>query len=353
MPKKTVFVGMSGGVDSSVAAALLKQQGFNVVGIFMKNWSDDEYGLCTTEGDFADVRAVCHKLDIPYYTFNFEKEYKDKVLSYFFTEYKAGRTPNPDIMCNSEIKFGLFYDKAMAMGADFVATGHYANIGKRKGEWRLLRAKDAFKDQTYFLYRIDPKQFPHLLFPIGGYLKNEVRALAKRFKLPTQNKPDSQGICFVGEIDVTELIKSHIPAKTGEIVELASKAVIGSHEGAHLFTIGQRHNLGLGGLASPLYVIKTDVRHNRVFVGPDSLLMHREAILTDWHTLVPASFKLGKLEAKIRHTPNSYPGRLERTAGKMRFIFDQPVRAVTPGQSLVAYDGDIVIGGGVIAEAVL
>ncbi len=350
MIAKTVFLGMSGGVDSSVAAALLKEQGFKVVGIFMKNWSDDEYGLCTTEGDFADVRAVCQKLDIPYYTFNFEQEYKEKVLEYFFSEYKAGRTPNPDIMCNSEIKFGLFYDKALSMGADFVATGHYAQIGKRKGELRLLRAKDINKDQTYFLYTIRPEQLGKVLFPIGGYLKSEIRQLAKKFKLPTQSKPDSQGICFVGEIDVADLIKSRLPEKAGDLIDIHSSKIIGQHQGAHLYTIGQR-SVGVGGQPEPVYVVKTDIKSNRVYVGSNEQLMHREAILENWHSLVSKDYKPGRLEAKIRHTPESHSGRLALSPKAATFIFDTPVRAVTPGQSLVAYDSDVVIGGGVISAS--
>lgn len=246
--QKTVVVGMSGGVDSSVTAALLKEQGYSVIGVFMKNWSEDfgDYG-CTWAEDAEDARKVAQVLDIPFYVWNFEKEYKEKVVEYFLNEYTAGRTPNPDILCNSEIKFKVFLEKALALGADYVATGHYARVKEVKDndgqtEFQLLKGIDPAKDQSYFLYRLTQKQLSRVLFPIGEFEKSHVRELARKFNLPTHAKKDSQGICFIGKIDVREFLMEKIKAKSGEIVTTTGQ-VIGRHTGLPYYTIGQEKAL--------------------------------------------------------------------------------------------------------------
>ena len=247
---------MSGGVDSSVTAALLKKQGYNVVGVFMKNWSEDfgNYG-CTWVEDSEDARKVAQVLGVPFYVWNFEKEYREKVVEYFLREYQDNRTPNPDVMCNSEIKFKVFLEKAMKLGADFVATGHYARIQKSKVKGQnfkskvkstlsLLKGIDPAKDQSYFLYTLQQEQLAKILFPLGEYKKSEIRALARKFKLPTAEKKDSQGICFIGKINVTEFLRAHVKAKAGEVV-LADGKVVGQHTGLPFYTIGQREGLGI------------------------------------------------------------------------------------------------------------
>ena len=437
---------MSGGVDSSVAAALLKKEGYSVVGVFMKNWSEDiPSGFCTSEQDFADVRAVCQHLDIPYYTFNFEKEYKKRVLDYFFAEYKAGRTPNPDVMCNKEIKFDLFLKKCASLGADFIATGHYARRvelrPKRNPEdrsvalakdgtvnYQLLKGNDPIKDQTYFLYNLTQDQLSKTLFPVGKYPKSKVRALAKKFKLPTANKKDSQGICFIGQIDVKEFLKTVIKPKKGKIVNQEGK-MLGSHEGAWFYTIGQRRIEGLAGQPKPLYVIATDIKKNLVIVGPDSATYAKGVVLEDFHLIGEVASRESRvasgknkkssfynledhpvalakggstyhlspitchyLSAKPRYGPEVYKGRLvaeqvasresrdsstqtavipasepeSRQKNKQKnaptrhsslvtrhsFIFNNPQRALTPGQSLVIYDKQTCLGGGVIKTVI-
>ncbi len=391
--KPTVFVAMSGGVDSSVAAALLKKEGYNIVGVFMKNWSDDvPGGFCTSEEDFADVRAVCQRLDIPYYTFNFEKEYKKRVLDYFFAEYKAGRTPNPDVMCNKEVKFDLFLKKCLALGADFIATGHYArrvelpskrnpedrSVALAKGgtvNYRLLKGNDPIKDQTYFLYNLTQEQLSKTLFPVGQYPKSKVRALAKKFKLPTATKKDSQGICFIGQIDVKKFLKTVIKPKKGKIVNQKGK-ILGEHEGSWFYTIGQRRIAGLAGQPEPLYVVATDIKKNLVIVGPDSATYAKGVILENLHLIQQVSRSAGQqvsktknkkitpsanpltrlpaksLSAKPRYGPDIYSGKLIQKNKYWQFIFDKPQRALTPGQSLVIYDKQTCLGGGVIKGAI-
>lgn len=368
--RKTVFVAMSGGVDSSVAAALLKRQGYQVVGVFMKNWSETIEGItyCTSESDFNDMRAVCQHLRIPYYTFNFEEEYKKRVVDYFFAEYQAGRTPNPDIMCNKEIKFGLFYERARSLGADFIATGHYARLAAGNQHlasrqinrdsslyansymldaYRLLTSIDTEKDQSYFLYQVDQEILAHTLFPIGEYQKSEVRKLATDFGLPTATKKDSQGICFIGQVDVKKFLKTKIPLKAGQIVDTAG-AILGTHEGAWFYTIGQRRVEGLSGTVKPMYVVGTDIERNLVIVGEEAETYGSRVTLENLHLIDPSYQLPENLSAKSRYTPTFSPGRLNQVGEEWVFEFDQPERALTPGQSLVLYDDQVCIGGGVI-----
>jgi tRNA-specific 2-thiouridylase len=355
--KKTVVVGMSGGVDSSVTAALLKEQGFDVIGVFMKNWSEDfgDFG-CTWAQDSEDARKVAQQLNISFYVWNFEKEYYDKVVEYFFREYAAGRTPNPDVMCNTEIKFKVFLDKALALGADFVATGHYARITpeyKLKAKsYQLLKGIDPAKDQSYFLYTLKQEQLSNILFPIGHLKKSEVRVLAKKFKLPNAEKKDSQGICFIGKINVTEFLKAHVKAEVGEIVT-SSGQVLGRHDGLPYYTIGQREGMKLGG-NGPYYVVNKNFESNRLIVtnnAQDKELWKKEFTVTDlsWVGNVP-KFPLNT-GVTIRYHHPEYLANIEKiTDYELRIVFDQPQRAITPGQAAVFYDGDELLGGGVIEE---
>lgn len=351
--KKTVVVGMSGGVDSSVTAALLKEQGYFVVGVYMKNWSEDfgDYG-CTWAEDAEDARKVAQVLNIPFYVWNFEKEYHDKVVDYFFKEYAAGRTPNPDILCNSEIKFKVFLEKAMALGADFVATGHYARVKKVGFDYQLLKGIDPAKDQSYFLYRLNQSQLSKVLFPIGEYYKSEVRELARKFELPTYAKKDSQGICFIGKIDVREFLMEHVKAKVGEIVTSTGE-VIGSHAGLPYYTIGQREGIGIGG-KGPYYVVNKDLDSNKLVVtndrnDPKLYTQEFEISEVSWTNEEP-KFPL-TAGVSIRYHHPDYLARLEKSdSGRLKVSFETPQRAVTPGQSAVIYLGDKLIGGGIIEK---
>ena len=349
--QKTVVVGLSGGVDSSVTAALLKQQGYFVIGVYMKNWSDDfgDYG-CTWAEDVEDARKVAQVLDIPFYIWNFEKEYYSKVVEYFLKDYEAGRTPNPDILCNSEIKFKVFLDKALDLGADFVATGHYARVKQVGNEFQLLKGVDPAKDQSYFLYRLNQTQLSKVIFPIGEYKKAEVREMAKKFKLPTFAKKDSQGICFIGKIDVQEFLREHIKSKQGEIVT-ASGQVVGQHTGLPYYTIGQREGIGIGG-KGPYYVVAKQFDSNKLLVTNDQNdpgLWKQNFELTElsWTGNTP-TFPL-KAGVSIRYHHPDYSAQIENVSNdRLAIKFEKPQRAITPGQSAVIYDGDVLIGGGVI-----
>src|SRR3989344_1714770 len=361
---KTVIVGMSGGVDSSVTAALLKKQGYNVVGVFMKNWSEDfgNYG-CTWVEDSEDARKVAQVLGVPFYVWNFEKEYREKVVEYFLREYQDNRTPNPDVMCNSEIKFKVFLEKAMKLGADFVATGHYARIQKSKVKGQnfkskvkstlsLLKGIDPAKDQSYFLYTLQQEQLAKILFPLGEYKKSEIRALARKFKLPTAEKKDSQGICFIGKINVTEFLRAHLKAQAGEVV-LAGGKVVGQHTGLPFYTIGQREGIGIGG-QGPFYVINKDVKANQLIVTndkEDKELWKKEFIVTDvsWTAQMP-KFP-ANLGVTIRYHHPGYPATVElMNDGNLKIKFKEPQRAITVGQAAVFYDNDELVGGGVIQQ---
>ena len=370
---KTVYVGMSGGVDSSVTAMLLVEQGYKVVGVYMKNWSRDLPGMkCPWAEDLADAKRVAVKLGIPFEVWDFEKEYHDKVVEYMLDEFKKGNTPNPDIMCNQEIKFKLFYEKAMKAGADYIATGHYAQV--RDG--KLLRAVDENKDQTYFLYRISNDALKHTLFPIGGMLKPEVKKLAAEHGLHNAYKKESMGVCFVGEVGMKDFLKEYIDIEPGEIREIETDKVLGYHEGAVFYTIGQRHGLYLSGVAGevndgmPYYVVKKDISQNIVYVSKN---LNHEAIWTKELKLKDIFFRSGprpagpspraagakSRAAALRNAPSqkktSLLVRLRHRAPLVPATFDgetlhfeNEIKRPASGQSAVLYDGEVCLGGGII-----
>ncbi|GER66247.1 tRNA-specific 2-thiouridylase MnmA [Weizmannia acidilactici] len=353
-PKDTrVVVGMSGGVDSSVAAYLLKQQGYDVIGIFMKNWDDtDENGVCTATEDYNDVIRVCNQIGIPYYAVNFEKQYWDKVFTYFLDEYRAGRTPNPDVMCNKEIKFKAFLEHALNLGADFLATGHYARVAYRDGEYKMLRGVDGNKDQTYFLNQLQQHQLERVMFPIGDLEKPRVREIAKEAGLATANKKDSTGICFIGERNFKEFLSNYLPAQKGLMKTLGGK-VMGEHEGLMYYTIGQRHGLGIGGSGEPWFVVGKNLKENVLYVEQG---FHHPSLYSDYmigvnaswvsDTKLPAEFKC---TAKFRYRQPDQKVTVQVLGGnKVKVIYDEPVRAVTPGQAVVFYNGDECLGGATI-----
>lgn len=353
-PKNTrVVVGMSGGVDSSVAALLLKQQGYDVIGIFMKNWDDtDDTGFCTATEDYEDVIRVCNQIGIPYYAVNFEKQYWDKVFTYFLEEYKAGRTPNPDVMCNKEIKFKAFLEHAMNLGADYLATGHYAQVEYRDGEYKMLRGLDENKDQTYFLNQLTQDQLSKVMFPIGNLEKPRVREIAREANLATATKKDSTGICFIGERNFKEFLGQYLPAQPGNMETFAGE-VKGKHEGLMYHTIGQRHGLGIGGSGEPWFAIGKDLERNVLYVGQG---FHNEKLYSDSITAVgvswvsdrekPTEFKC-TAKFRYRQEDNHVTVRLLED-NQVEVIFDEPIRAITPGQAVVFYNGDECLGGGTI-----
>ena len=347
---KTVYVGMSGGVDSSVAAALLKEQGYQVVGVYMKNWTQDVAGVaCRWRQDLADARAAAARLDLPFKVFDFQAEYKQHVVDVMVSEYQAGRTPNPDVMCNQEIKFNLFLKAALADGADFIATGHYA--ATKDGQ--LLKAVDSNKDQTYFLYRVTSEALDKTIFPLAGLTKPEVRKLAESYGLPTAKKPDSQGICFVGEVGLREFLRQYIETGPGPIVERESGKILGQHEGAIFYTTGQRHGLGIGG-GRPYYVTGKDMTSNTVFVTADPVdhdLASDTCTLGQIHWIGEVPQPGRTYQLRSRHRAELVDCTFEPAAGGEYIAkLTRPERALTPGQSAVIYDGDVVIGGGIITR---
>ena len=361
LKRKKVFVAMSGGVDSSVAAALLKRQGYEVRGIFMKNWSEninwDKNGLafkttlCPWIEDQEDMRQVCSKLNIPFYTFDFEKEYKEKVVNYFFESYQKGITPNPDVMCNKEIKFKIFLEKSIKLGADFIATGHYARIKTSgKNRYHLLKGKDLNKDQSYFLYTLDQAKLSRILFPIGAYQKHRVRAIAKQLGLTTHDKKDSQGICFIGEINVRNFLKTRIKEKIGKIITSDGK-IIGKHNGVAFYTIGQRKGIKIGG-GIPYYVVAKDIKSNTLMVAKgnqDSCLYRDKLIASNLSWIVSQPTYPFKCLTKIRYRQSDQAATIYYLKeDQIAVHFELPQRAITPGQSIVFYQGSEVIGGGII-----
>ncbi len=347
-----VVVGMSGGVDSAVSALLLKRQGYEVIGVFMKNWDEEgDDGVCTAESDWRDVRDVCDVIGIPYYAVDFAKEYWDRVFSLFLSEYKAGRTPNPDVLCNREIKFKAFLDFAMKAGAEKMATGHFV---RTDGEGRLLRGADGNKDQSYFLYMVHREQLKKALFPVGGMTKAEVRALAEEAGLPVSKKKDSTGVCFIGERNFKKFLQDFLPAQPGDMVTPAGE-IVGRHDGLMYYTLGQRRGLGIGGRGDgrSFFVVDKDLKNNRLIVvqGEDHTLLYSRGCTAIDATFVGDPLPENtpcRLTAKFRYRQPDQPVAVTRTADTLHFTFDQPERAVTPGQSAVIYDGETCLGGGII-----
>ncbi|KPH77080.1 MULTISPECIES: tRNA 2-thiouridine(34) synthase MnmA [Bacillaceae] len=352
-----VVVGMSGGVDSSVAALLLKEQGYDVVGIFMKNWDDtDEFGVCTATEDFDDVVRVCNQLDIPYYSVNFEKEYWDKVFTYFLDEYKAGRTPNPDVMCNKEIKFKAFLDHALSLGADYLATGHYARVREVDGKIQLLRGVDDNKDQTYFLNQLSDDVLRKVMFPLGEIPKPKVREIAKEAGLVTATKKDSTGICFIGERNFKQFLSEYLPAQPGEMRTLDGE-VKGRHDGLMYYTIGQRQGLGIGGAGDPWFVVGKNLKENVLYVeqGYSNDKLYSEALIaTNLNWINPDDIeKSFTCTAKFRYRQKDSGVTVTLLEdGKVKVDFHESQRAITPGQAVVFYDGDVCLGGGTIDEII-
>lgn len=355
---KTVVIGMSGGVDSSVAAYLLKQQGYNVVGLFMRNWdsviNNDFLGnpnldndICPQEADYNDAVSVCEKLGIPLHRVDFVKEYWDNVFTYFLYELKKGRTPNPDVMCNKYIKFDAFYKKAKELGADYIATGHYAKVIDGK----LARAKDENKDQSYFLAYVNKDIFQDVLFPIGDMVKKDVRELADSLGLVTARKKDSTGICFIGERNFTKFLENYLPNIPGKIVDIDTNEVLGEHIGLMYYTIGQRKGLHLGGNEEKHYVARKDLDNNILYVatGENPNLYTNEAIIEDFNSLTDE--RISNCTCKFRYRQKDIDCHVEYLDDKTLKLIYHNVKSVTPGQFCVLYDGEICLGGGIIKEA--
>lgn len=338
---KTVYLGMSGGVDSSVSALILKEQGYNVIGVYMKNWSKDLPGMkCPWAEDLADAKRVATKLDLDFEVWDFEDAYKKRVVDYMLDEFKKGNTPNPDIMCNQEIKFKMFYEEAMRRGGDYIATGHYAKTDGKN----LLRATDENKDQTYFLYRISKESLEHTLFPIGDMLKPDVKKLAEKNNLHNAYKKESMGVCFVGEVGMKDFLKEYIDIEPGEIREIETETVLGHHEGAVFYTIGQRHGLYIGG-GLPYYVVKKDLDKNIVYVSRnlnDDNLWTKELPLKD--VVLRCDETPEKVLVRLRHRAPLIEAKFD---GK-KIIFENEVKRPASGQSVVIYDDQICLGGGII-----
>ena len=351
-----IVVGLSGGVDSAVAALLLKQQGHAVTGLFMKNWEeDDTHTECSAEEDLKVVRAVCAQLDIPLRTVNFSAEYWDRVFSYFLEEHKRGRTPNPDVLCNKEIKFKAFLDHALGLGAEAIATGHYARIEQRDGRYALLKARDTQKDQTYFLYPLGQAELTRTLFPVGHLTKPEGRALARAAGLPNHDRKDSTGICFMGERVFKGFLARYLPAQPGDMCALSGER-LGSHDGLMYYTLGQRHGLGLGGAGEAWYVAGKDLVSNTLYVvqgenHPALLSRGLEANDLHWIAGMPPTLPL-VCAAKTRYRQSDQPCVLTRSPEALDVRFESLQRALTPGQSVVLYAGEECLGGGVIQRAV-
>ncbi len=361
MPQKeTVIVGISGGVDSSVAALRLKEQGFQVEGLFMKNWEeDDTKEHCSAEIDLKDAQSVCDEIGIKLHTINFSAEYWDHVFTHFLDEYRAGRTPNPDILCNKEIKFKAFLDHAIHLGANKIATGHYARVEERDHQFYLLKGKDSNKDQSYFLYTLGQHQLSHTLFPVGELEKPEVRAIAQGHNFVTSGKKDSTGICFIGERNFREFLSRYIPANPGDMVTLDGE-IVARHNGLMYYTLGQRQGLGIGGRADssnePWYVIDKDMDNNQLIVAqghnhPHLFKKQCYASNLSWVSGEQPELPY-RCKAKTRYRQQEQPCTIEQSdSDELKVLFNEPQWAITPGQSIVFYQDEICLGGGIIERA--
>ena len=355
---KTVVVGMSGGVDSSVAAYLLKNKGYKVQGLFMQNWQNEPGEVCTSEVDFEDASKVCDQLDIPLHKANFSDEYWDRVFKEFLSEHEKGRTPNPDILCNREIKFKSFLDYAFKIGADHIATGHYAKITYQGDRAILMRAKDLNKDQTYFLHEVSGKEFAKCIFPLEGLNKNEVREIAKKNNFINHNKKDSVGICFVGERNLKDFLKRFIKFENGNIKDSEGN-ILGTHPGALLFTQGQRQGLNVGGVKDkpelPWYVYDKNIKLNEVYVcqGEFNNLLMSDGLLMEEMKWINKEMKLDKLdcEVQVRHRGKPVKCTAHFLEKGVEVLFSEKIRAIAPGQSAVLYKNNECLGGGIIAKA--
>ncbi|MGL5741411.1 MAG: tRNA 2-thiouridine(34) synthase MnmA [Legionella sp.] len=359
--KAKVIVGMSGGVDSSVAAWLLQEDGYEVEGLFMKNWEqDDTDDFCPATQDLADAQAICNQLQIPLHTVNFSEEYWQRVFTYFLNEYEKGRTPNPDVLCNKEIKFNAFLNHALTLGADYIATGHYAKNKIEGDVWLLYKAKDRDKDQTYFLHAVDPKSLAKTLFPIGDYTKPEIRDFAKKLGLVTHSKKDSTGICFIGEKRFKSFLKEFILAKPGEI-RSTEGIVLGTHDGLMFYTLGQRQGLGIGGLQNatedPWYVVDKDVDTNTLYVaqGSNHPMLYAQGLICGpihWLTECKNNLPL-TCYAKTRYRQPEQGCMISPQDENQHYVmFSSPQRAVTPGQYVVFYDKNQCLGGATIEQII-
>ncbi|MCZ6898551.1 MAG: tRNA 2-thiouridine(34) synthase MnmA [Betaproteobacteria bacterium] len=358
MRKQRVVIGMSGGVDSSVAALLLKQQGYDVVGLFMKNWEDDDTDeYCSSRQDLIDAASVSDIIGLHLEAVNFAAEYKEKVFNRFLTEYQAGRTPNPDVLCNAEIKFRAFLDHAIKLGADYIATGHYAQIRKLNGMFQLLKGEDGTKDQSYFLYRLNQEQLTSTLFPIGHLYKREVRKIARDYKLPNHSKKDSTGICFIGERPFRNFLSRYLPHKPGEI-QTQEGNIVGEHIGLMYYTIGQRQGLGIGGtkegLGKPWFVLEKNMENNTLLVvqGHDHPKLFQPTLTASDLTWISDKAPCcgWVYSAKTRYRQPDAPSSIKKISkDKCKIEFAQPQWAVTPGQSVVVYESKVCLGGGVIS----
>ncbi|MDD4989247.1 MAG: tRNA 2-thiouridine(34) synthase MnmA [Candidatus Pacebacteria bacterium] len=354
--KRKVFVGLSGGVDSSVSAALLKKAGYDVTGVFIKVWQAD-FLPCNWKEERLDAMRICARLEIPFLTFDLQKEYKKEVVDYMIREYKAGRTPNPDVMCNRHVKFRAFFDKAMKMGADFVATGHYAQVKKTKsGKFEMKAGTDSNKDQSYFLWTLTQKELSKTLCPVENIEKPEVRKLAEKFNLHTTTKKDSQGLCFIGKVDLKEFLSHFVKEKPGKVLDESGK-VIGKHEGAFFYTLGQRHGFLITKKTpydTPFYIVKKDTKKNILVASekkPENNFLKYTRIVkiedTNWILEIPQKGK--KCSARVRYRQPLEKCTIEIKSGKKAVVtFEKPIGAVTPGQSLVVYNKDTCLGGGII-----
>ncbi len=357
---ETVVIGMSGGVDSAVSALLLKEQGYNVVGLFMNNWEEkDDTGVCTATEDYEDVKRVCQTIGIPYYSVNFAQEYWDRVFSTFLSEYKKGRTPNPDVLCNREIKFGPFLEYAKKLGADYIATGHYCKVEEKDGLFYLKKAKDKTKDQSYFLNQLSQKQLSCVLFPLADIEKKKVREIALKYNLSNAKKKDSTGVCFIGERNFKRFLQTYIPAKSGDIVDTSGN-VVGKHDGVLYYTLGQRKGLNIGGKSGGngerWFVLEKDVKNNRLVVsqGEDDLLFSKGLIAREFNWIPQEpNEKVFDCFAKFRYRQPDQRVKVFVDNDSVKIDFYEKQRAITPGQYVVLYDEEEnCLGGGVIDEII-